>query len=127
MATSFTLRIGYISGATTGVKSNEAFRILADMIQHHNMLIWESEYERLHSTLKKMRDEDDNSLREYLLQYQAQSGNPHTIDTDEECIFISCSGGGQSRKMKEIAAMIVCRVLIKRMNDYGIPLSLGVS
>lgn len=122
MATGFLIEIGYISGATTDCDQNEAFSILVDIASKHNITFWEEHIKRLPDTVRIMRDENLSPIVDYCNQYSAERGNPMTIL--ETAVYLSCSGGGQSRKMKEIVAMMFCRILMERMNNYGIPLSI---
>lgn len=126
MATGMSLSIGYISGATTNMDEAGAYQLLKQLFTPLKRAILDAII-RAMPEVEQMHDEFGQYFGAYIARYNASNGNPVSFDDDNLKIHISCSGSGISRKMKEMAAMAVCREIIYQMNVvYGVPICLSV-
>lgn len=127
MSTGYFIEAGYISGYTTHLRNEHIVRELERTVEaSKSPEFWHDELGRLPGHIRDMQDEGGLVLDAYCAQYGATDGCPVSFDGGR--IFIGCSGSGQSRKMKEIVAMMFCRIVLYRMNIHlGVPLTITVS
>lgn len=127
MATSFSLQIGYYSGYTSRISSDEFFtfmkKALMDYVEMGYLERWLSirwgdvDIDGQH----KIKDFCDI----YKTPYPENMYSP--IRYNDDSISISCSGGGDSRKWKEIVALALCAHVVWECSLLGIPVNLIVS
>ncbi len=128
MATGFSLRIGYISGSTTEMDSAEAYEVMKRYASSVDRDFWFWALKQAPEQVVILRDEVGHDFQAYFEQYSADEGNPLSFHDTDGLVFVSCSGGGVSRQMKEITAMLFCQRIIALMNrEHGVPVNLTVS
>lgn len=124
MATGFSLSIGYISGATWKGEEGAAFAKLRETTEEY---IHSPRFTRSMTTMYGQSFKGEK-VAEYTRIYRSKTaGNPISYDEDDGRIFISCSGGGASRELKEMVAMRLCAEVITEMAWQGIPVNLTVA
>lgn len=124
MATGFSLTIGYISGSTWRGGEKAAYEELEATAKEY---IHSPRFTRSMTTMygKLYKGE---KVAEYTRIYRAKTAyNPISYHADEMRIFISCSGGGASRELKEMVAMRLCAEIISELAWQGIPVCLSVA
>jgi hypothetical protein len=123
MGTGFTMGIGYISGYTYEGDADEAFKALRDCL---NDYIESGRFENK-LVLRYGTVSNGETVAEYARIYKALSFNPLKIEVSHRQVFIMCSGGGESRRLKELAALMLCADVITELALQGIPVYFNIA
>ena len=120
MATGTLITIGYISGYTRDIDRVEAWEHLKEVVSKlaADPMLWNGDASSIGY---------DHTTKHYMFQYSAEHGNPLRIIDDDQSIFIGCSGGGESRRLKELCAMWFTQLIMREMHSRQIPVSVSVT
>jgi hypothetical protein len=123
MVTLYKISVGYISGDTWKSGKDEAIKEL--FATTHKYISSRKFLSDVRKRIGVIYQHEQVSA--YAQQYRTKHGNPLTYDHREQAIYISCSGGGNSRYLKEMIAMLFCAYIASEMATLGIPVNLTVS
>lgn len=125
MATGYSIQIGYMSGdAYDGAAGSDLYTTLRSALENivnspDKVL---SEILRIGDSFGPIPDYDPV---EWIQIYLSSAWHPGLDDSDRS-LFISASGSGESRDLKEKVARAVCRMIMEAMHQRGIEVSIMV-